>query len=253
MDEILATIRRIIAEDERSNSPGMRGVPPGASSPGVIGGRTAGERREPARAPVEAIAANDVLDLTDVLNEDGSVQRLAPSGRFAASEAAAPASMPPVPRRVDPVIPGDAGAEPAGTFPAAAGPAEAEPPEASLRTDRPAPVETGARPPDRAADPAPLPPAAPASPAADDAAADDDERLVSEVAMLAAATAFGRLAAVPRARREPPLVGGRPLDDVVRELLRPLLQTWLDENLPALVERLVQQEIARISARSGSN
>jgi cell pole-organizing protein PopZ len=78
-----------------------------------------------------------------------------------------------------------------------------------------------------------------------------DERLISDIATLAAATAFGRLASVPRARREPPLVGGRPLDDIVRELLRPLLQTWLDENLPGIVERLVQAEIARISARSG--
>jgi cell pole-organizing protein PopZ len=32
----------------------------------------------------------------------------------------------------------------------------------------------------------------------------------------------------------------------VQELLRPLLQTWLDENLPRIVERLVQAEIARI-------
>jgi len=55
----------------------------------------------------------------------------------------------------------------------------------------------------------------------------------------------------PTTRREPPLVGGRPLDDIVRDLLRPLLRTWLDENLPGIVERLVEAELARISARSG--
>ena len=47
------------------------------------------------------------------------------------------------------------------------------------------------------------------------------------------------------------MVGERPLDEVVREELRPMLRTWLDENLPQLVERLVQAEIARIAARSG--
>jgi hypothetical protein len=38
----------------------------------------------------------------------------------------------------------------------------------------------------------------------------------------------------------------RTLEDVVRELLRPLLKTWLDDRLPQLVERLVQEEIARL-------
>ena len=37
------------------------------------------------------------------------------------------------------------------------------------------------------------------------------------------------------------------LSDVVKSLLRPMLQSWLDEHLPNLVERLVQQEIARIA------
>jgi uncharacterized protein len=250
MDEILATIRRIIAEDERSSNPATRGVPPGVSS-----GRAAGERREPARAPVEAVAANDILDLTDALNEDGSVQRLAPpDGSAGASEATVPATAPPTSGGIDPVIPTEARAEPTETAPIAARPAEAEPSDASLETDRPAPAEASA-PPNRAADPVPPPPAAqssatqPLSTPGD--SAKNAERLISDVAALAAATAFGRLAAVPRSRREPPLVAGRPLDDVVRELLHPLLRTWLDENLPGIVERLVQQEIARISARSG--
>jgi hypothetical protein len=34
-------------------------------------------------------------------------------------------------------------------------------------------------------------------------------------------------------------------------MLRPLLQTWLDENLPGVVERLVQEEIARIVGEAG--
>jgi cell pole-organizing protein PopZ len=39
----------------------------------------------------------------------------------------------------------------------------------------------------------------------------------------------------------------RTLEDLVREMLRPLLKTWLDDNLPSLVERLVRSEIDRVS------
>lgn len=45
-------------------------------------------------------------------------------------------------------------------------------------------------------------------------------------------------------------IGIRTVEDVVRELLRPLLKEWLDENLPTVVERLVQQEIDRMMRRS---
>lgn len=39
---------------------------------------------------------------------------------------------------------------------------------------------------------------------------------------------------------------GNTLDDVVRELLRPMLKEWLDENLPTLVEAEVSRELDRI-------
>ena len=42
---------------------------------------------------------------------------------------------------------------------------------------------------------------------------------------------------------------GRTLEDVVRELLRPLLKDWLDTNLPGIVETAVQAEVERISRR----
>jgi len=41
--------------------------------------------------------------------------------------------------------------------------------------------------------------------------------------------------------------GPRSLEDLVREMLRPLLKAWLDENLPGMVERLVRSEIERVS------
>jgi uncharacterized protein len=37
------------------------------------------------------------------------------------------------------------------------------------------------------------------------------------------------------------------LEDVVRETLRPMLKSWLDENLPRVVERMVQEEVERIT------
>ncbi|WP_377288583.1 PopZ family protein [Rhizobium sp. SG2393] len=40
-------------------------------------------------------------------------------------------------------------------------------------------------------------------------------------------------------------------DEMAREMLRPMLQEWLDDNLPTLVERLVREEIERV-ARGGS-
>lgn len=226
MDEILATIRRIIAEDERSSSAGTRGAPagvgpvavssPGASPPGVSPLGVSKERaegsREAAQASAELAGANDVLDLTDALDEEGGARGVAPLG-----------TVPAAPVHVRPPVETEA-AEPIMAEPK---PAEASP-------------ESGL-----AADPGPAAPPPAEPPSA------NHERLVSDVAALAAATAFGRLAAAPRVRREPPLVGGRPLDEMVRDLLRPLLQTWLDENLPGIVERLVEAEIARISARSG--
>lgn len=39
----------------------------------------------------------------------------------------------------------------------------------------------------------------------------------------------------------------RTLEDLVAEMLQPMLKSWLDENLPSLVERLVQEEIQRVS------
>jgi uncharacterized protein len=39
----------------------------------------------------------------------------------------------------------------------------------------------------------------------------------------------------------------RTLEDLVREMLRPMLKSWLDDNLPGLVERIVKSEIERVS------
>jgi len=44
--------------------------------------------------------------------------------------------------------------------------------------------------------------------------------------------------------------GNRTLEDMVIELMRPLLKEWLEKNLSVIVERLVQKEIDRISKKA---
>jgi cell pole-organizing protein PopZ len=58
----------------------------------------------------------------------------------------------------------------------------------------------------------------------------------------AAASSFGALSAAIAMPH-----GDRTLEDVVRELLRPLLQQWLDDNLPNIVQQAVEAEVDRIA------
>jgi cell pole-organizing protein PopZ len=78
---------------------------------------------------------------------------------------------------------------------------------------------------------------------------DADERdLMSPATAAAVDSAFEALAQNTRAPA-PQAREGRTLEEVVTELLRPMLKTWLDENLPELVERLVQAEIERVARK----
>ena len=67
------------------------------------------------------------------------------------------------------------------------------------------------------------------------------EGLLSPATTAALDAAFNTLAQTVQPRR------GRMVEELVSELMRPMLKTWLDENLPAIVERLVRAEIERIS------
>ena len=98
----------------------------------------------------------------------------------------------------------------------------------------------------------PTPPVVEA-PVVEAAPASDHEPLVSESASVTTASAFDRLstaahgaaaAARPTMAMPPP---GLTLEDVTRELLRPMLKAWLDEHLPAIVQDRVDEEVARIS------
>jgi cell pole-organizing protein PopZ len=76
-------------------------------------------------------------------------------------------------------------------------------------------------------------------------AAIEERGLLSAATTAAVDAAFDALARTAQARN------GRTLEEVVSELLRPMLKSWLDENLPEMVERLVRAEIERVSRGRG--
>ena len=251
MDDILASIRRIIDED---------------------GSKT----RKPSMAP-SGKAGSDILELTEMVNEDGSVTSLQKTLDAVPDLAPRPmeddeppiyadrgerdrsAGMPST-EKPRPVLAGDPrpADEPQPTIEAPAETVSPRPqmqpapaptaPSASVQSPRimPAPTLGGI-----SLTPVNTPPQPPAQPQA------SQSGLVSGQTANAAAAAFDRLAQAalqqqtpPPAPRAPsPTVGGRALEDMVSEMLRPMLQQWLDSNLPAIVERLVQQEIQKMSKR----
>jgi uncharacterized protein len=72
---------------------------------------------------------------------------------------------------------------------------------------------------------------------------DEEERgrLLSSATSAAVDSAFNSLAQTVLVQN------ARTLEDLVREMLRPMLKSWLDDNLPSMVERLVRTEIERVS------
>jgi cell pole-organizing protein PopZ len=68
-----------------------------------------------------------------------------------------------------------------------------------------------------------------------------DRSLMSPSTSAAVDSAFNALAQTVLVQN------ARTLEDLVREMLRPLLKSWLDDNLPSMVERIVKAEIERVS------
>lgn len=74
-----------------------------------------------------------------------------------------------------------------------------------------------------------------------DLSADMADKLLAPAADAAVRSTFSKLNALA--------IGGAELtlEGIVRDMLRPMLKEWLDENLPATVERMVEKEIERVS------
>jgi cell pole-organizing protein PopZ len=104
------------------------------------------------------------------------------------------------------------------------------PPEpAALIIEEPAPM---------ADIPAEEPPAEPPAP------------LLAPEAQTAASSALGALVRTLTERHTQLYRAGPTLEDIVRDELRPMLKSWLDANLPPVVERLVRDEIERVVKRA---
>lgn len=189
MEEILASIRRIISDDEAKPAEE-------AAAPQV----------EPEPAPVAAID-DDVLDL----------------GAEAALVAAPTPEAAPVPPAA---FPDESDVAFLDEEPVAAQPPE---PPAPAAEPQPIPVQ-------------PEPPRPQPQPAF--AAVPDMASLLSDQASSVVTNAFGQLASTVLSNN------ARTLEDLVKDMLKPMLKTWLDDNLPTMVERLVRTEIERV-ARGG--
>ena len=184
MDDILASIRKIISDDEaRAQGAGPRlGTP--SRPPEIV-----------PPVPPRPVPGEDVLLLTDIVEEPKSMSNAEPT-----------------PPRVDPV-------NPAEMPQPSTGPSAGE----KFVSEKPA-----------------------------------GETLVGAGVAGVASSAFARLnqavqdSVPPPAATDPgPSVGGtgQTIEDLVKEMLRPMLKDWLDTNLPPMVERYVEREIARLTRR----
>ncbi len=73
-----------------------------------------------------------------------------------------------------------------------------------------------------------------------------DDSILTQSAAVAAFDGFAKLASSIQMSRNP----GSTLEDVVRDLLKPMLRDWLDDNLPPLIEKLVREELEKLARKS---
>jgi cell pole-organizing protein PopZ len=229
MEEILASIRRIIADDEakpaekaasptasaRSESPGA--TPPVAKPavmtdipPSAIVATQATPAKVPDPPPAASNSQDDIdamLAGLDAATSEAEVRPPLPDGDVfeLTDEMALPDPQPAPFHRVEP--------EDDLEFSEAV--AASAPPRAQHRHFEPPPLyESPVAPP---------------------------QQMLSRATVSAVESAFNTLANTVLSNN------ARTLEDLVKEMLRPMLKSWLDDNLPGLVERIVKAEIERVS------
>lgn len=77
--------------------------------------------------------------------------------------------------------------------------------------------------------------------------ADDADAMLEDTTATVASKAFQSLSHSVRVSRGE----GRTLEDLVTEMLKPIIKDWLDQNLPQIVEEKVEEEVQRIARRRG--
>jgi cell pole-organizing protein PopZ len=244
MEEILASIRRIIADDEAKPPPAEAAKP----------------------APAPAAPAPKPQAMADI--PPSKVAPAKPAAeKPAPPPAAKPAPPPPAPAAdagpnnqddIDALL---AGLDTATTAPEVRAPEpepEPEPePDVLELTDEMAvdPEPTPAPPPPsfrrveprddlefaEAPSPRPTPPPSYAPVDFDAPPLPPQQPILAQSTVSAVESAFNSLAHTVLSSN------ARTLEDLVKEMLRPMLKSWLDDNLPGLVERIVKAEIERVS------
>lgn len=217
MNEILGSIKRIITEDS-------------------------GQAGRPQAAPQDE--DEEILDLTEEVGDEEKDEL-----RHEPRLATGPVADTETEVRREPILglhrPADI-AEPAATEEPAA-PADetvfaapAEEPVAAAPVAEPEPVQAESAP----MQPESVPVVQPAS--------ESVEAIVSETATAATASALGELTRVMDEKTNKLKVGAgdASISDIVKEMLRPMLREWLDENLPVIVERVVRREIQKLVDRA---
>jgi len=80
---------------------------------------------------------------------------------------------------------------------------------------------------------------------------DESSEILTSQATHAALAGFAKLSSnIALERSRSASTGGVTLEDIVRELVRPMLREWLDANLPTLIEKTVQKELDKIAKRA---
>jgi cell pole-organizing protein PopZ len=222
MEEILASIRRIIADDEakpaaaeKPASPAaaakpavMKDIPPSAIAPAPKPAAAAPKPAPPPPPPAPEPAVSNNQDDIDAM--------------LASLDAATPeADIRPAQPEADVFELTDEMALP-DPAPSAATFSKVEPQDDIEFTEAKASRRQPAYEP-------PFESAAPARP------------ILSHSTVSAVESAFNSLANTVLSNN------ARTLEDLVKEMLRPMLKSWLDDNLPGLVERIVKAEIERVS------
>jgi cell pole-organizing protein PopZ len=229
MEEILASIRRIIADDDASKTakppeapPPKPAPPPAAAAP--VRPVAPPQPAPPPRPAAPPPAANNQSEI-DAMLADLEVPAKPAAPKPAPKPAAPPADVldlteamaapPPPPPTPTP--------GPAPTFRTIDGAADV------IFTDRPPDSEPATV---RALEEARRTFAQPTT---------AERSLLSSTASAAVDSAFNTLAQTMLVNN------ARTIEDLVKDMLRPMLKAWLDDNLPGLVERIVRAEIERVS------
>src|SRR4029079_2206396 len=205
MEEILASIRRIIADDDAKPGKAPETAPAAKQSAGAAPGATPAPPAKPAapsasKPTTSAAAANSQDEIDAMLAELDGPPKAAP--KPTASQPAAPDVF-----------------DLTESMTSAATPSPG--PAPSFRTiDANPDVVFASKP-----EPPPVP----------------DRGLISSETVKAVDSAFNTLAHTVIGQN------ARTLEDLVRDMLRPMLKSWLDDNLPGMVERIVRAEIERVS------